>query len=165
MQTSTDDGKVFDLRAESEADQLFIEALDMRGACLRWERMVREERIPHSGAFANVGAVLTIDRQHPASIRADAARQALSAIGQLLRLGLREAAQDGHVGATTPDPQAQEQAAASLIELKGVLQTLRDVVSEQKLVLEEMVRAHGSPPNDEKDILPAIRGRTPFCKE
>ena len=154
MLTSTDDGKVFELRAESEADQLFIEALDMRGACLRWERMVREERIPHSGAFANVGAVLTIDRQHPASIRADAARQALSAIGQLLRLGLREAAQDGHVGAVAPDPQTQEQTTASLIELKGVLDALRDVIVEHKLVLQEVVRAHDSPSSGEKGILP-----------
>lgn len=72
MQTTTADGKVFELRAESEADQLFIEALDSNGQSLRWERMVRQ-RIPFSSAFSNAGAVL--------------------------RLGLREAAQDGHVGA------------------------------------------------------------------
>ena len=79
MQTSTDDGKVFELRAESEADQLFIEALDMQGTSLRWERMVREP-IAVGCAFSNVGAVLRIDPQHPASVRADAARQVLSAL-------------------------------------------------------------------------------------
>lgn len=153
MQTSTDDGKVFELRAESEADQLFIEALDMQGTSLRWERMVREP-IAVGCAFSNVGAVLRIDPQHPASVRADAARQVLSALGQLLRLGLREAAQDGHVGAVAPDPQTQEQTTASLIELKGVLDALRDVIVEHKLVLQEVVRAHDSPSSGEKGILP-----------
>lgn len=155
MQTSTTDGKVFELRAESEADQLFIEALDMQGTSLRWERMVRE-RIPYSGAFANVGAVLCIDTMHPASVRAHAGRQALSALGQLISLGLGEAANNRVVLATPTDPQTQEQLTACLVQLQVVTGALLGIIGgKQEFVGKDVVGTHGSAPVVEKTIVDA----------
>mgnify|MGYP000887867943 CR=1 FL=1 len=153
MKVNTTDGKSFTLTGENENDRAFLDALDIAGTPPVVVMMFRTKDAA-SRAYINTGAQLLIDRTQPQSVRSDAASQALGALGKLFSLGLREAAQDGHVGPSAANPQPQIQATASLVELNSVLHALRDVIVQQELVLQKMVRAHDSPSSGgEKAIL------------
>lgn len=142
MKTTNLDGKHFLLSAETAEDFELMHALDMHGMHLRRAQMTRS-KAPADGSFISTGAVLVIDPASPESSRADAGREALRAFSQLVRLALGEAAQHGLVGANPANPQAQEQLAASLVQLQVVMDAFREVVVQQEIVLKEMRRAHG----------------------
>lgn len=148
MKVSTPDGKRFTLTRETDADRQLIDALDIE-RCVFVEGVVRRSHHNEHGGVENNCALLLVSRNSQEALRAKAGRQALSALGELLRLGLGEAAQHRHVGATAADPQAYEQRAAVAVELQAVLQTLCGEVVQQETVPKEMVRAHGVSPKVE----------------
>lgn len=141
----------FRLDCECQADQDLVDTIDIQGhiAVLGFERESQGE----GRGYANVGVRLLIDRTSEQALRDQAARQCLSAAGQLLGLTLREAAQHGHVGGLTVDPQSQEQLAAQLVQLQAMLDRGRDVVHQLEVVLQEMSSAHGVSLHEEKTIV------------
>ncbi len=142
MQTTTHDGKTFHLTAQTAEDYEFMHALDMHGTHIQCAGMSKSPD-PSCRGYISSGATLVIDPDSPAASRQQAACQLLSAFSQIIGLGLREAANYGHVGTPSSDPQAQEQLPAILIQLQVVIDTLRDMVSKQEFVVKEMQRAHG----------------------
>lgn len=144
MQISTSDGKTFQLTAITAEDHELMHALDMHGTHVRCTGMSKAPAKSGQGFISN-SAILEIDPASAESIRADAGRQALRAFSQLIGLGLRQAAQHGHISAAPAHPQAQEQLATSLIELQVVAQALGEMVSQQKAVLQEMRGSHANP--------------------
>lgn len=105
MQTTTTDGKTFTLRRETEADQQLLDQLEH--AC--WACAVDVQRAPRQGGgFITEAVVIEVDRQGEHGLVAESGRQALSALGQLVSLGLREAAHHGHVGTTPSHPKASK---------------------------------------------------------
>lgn len=152
MKTTTLDGKTFQLSAETAEDFALVDALDMHGMHLLCLGISRSTA-PNNAGFKSSGAVLSIDPASPESSRAQAGREMLRAFSQLVRLGLGEAAQHGHVSAPATNPQAQEQLATSLVQLQVVLESLREVVVQQEFVLKEMRSAHGDALNVKTDIL------------
>lgn len=144
MIVTTQDGKQFRLESETHGDQLLLDRLD--GA--RTAYVTHTERTPHQEArsgFENHAVILMVDHSSKQALISQAGRQALSALGQLFSLGLSEAANHGHIGTAATHPQAQEQLAASLVQLQVMLQALRDVVSKQEIMLKEVNSAHGEP--------------------
>lgn len=138
MKTTTQDGKLFKLTPSTPEDHQFIDSLDL-------ERFIAIDHIfrkPEGGHFVNASCTLLVDRRSPAALVADAQRKAFSALTQLFALGLAEATRDGHVRADAADPQPQKALATMLEKLELVLQTLSDMVVEQK-TLKEMVCTHG----------------------
>lgn len=134
--------KAFRLEMECAADQALLDALYV-------ERAVVVGKAIDCGPMAN-GArtvkafVLHVDRQHPQQLVADAGRQVLRSLGDLLRLGLREAASHGHIRTDTADPQPQEALAASLEQVQHVAQALGLVVGQREIVVEKGLSSHGS---------------------
>ena len=143
MIVTTQDGKQFRLESETHGDQLLLDRLD--GA--RTGHVTHTERKPQGGlsGFENHAVTLMADRNSEPALVSQSGRQALSALGQLFSLGLSEAANHGHIGTAATHPQAQEQLAASLVQLQVMLQALRDVVSKQEIMLKEVNSAHGEP--------------------
>lgn len=145
MKTTTTDGKSFTLTAETVSDYQLINALDMNGMHLRCMLVGRPLIAAVGGGSISSMATLEIDPKSPYSIRAEAGRQALRSLGNLLSLGMVEAAQHRHISPAPTQPQAQEELPASLVQLQVMLQTLGDVVLQQKAVLKEMRSAHSAP--------------------
>lgn len=152
MQTTTKDGKTFTLKRETAVDQQFIDALDHERS-VHVVDMLRGYKRGGHGGYENIGTELAIDHAGQQALRDDAGRQALSAIGELIRLGLREAAQHGHVSAPTADPQAQKQFSASFIQFQIVLDAFREVVIQAEIVLKEVQSAHIDSPVVETSIV------------
>ena len=152
MIVTTQDGKQFRLESETHADQLLLDRLDS----VRTAHAGHTERKPHQnarGGFENHAVTLMVDRSSEPALVSQSGRQALSALGQLFSLGLSEAANHGHIGTAATHPQAQEQLAASLVQLQVMLQALRDVVIKQEIVVKEISSAHGNPLAVETAIL------------
>jgi hypothetical protein len=147
---SSQDGKSFQLTAETEADQAFIDALHHPGTANIFCSGFSRVRANDGPGYAIVGATLVVDHNSPQSRRVDAGRQALSALGQLVRLGLAEAAQHRHISAAPTDPQAQEQLAASLEKLQVVCESLGGAVHQCELMLKKVQSAHVGPQNETK---------------
>ena len=139
MLVSTADGKTFTLTRETNTDHQLLDALDLnRHISVESIARVSDER----GGQQNKSVTLCINRNSQESIRADAGREVLSALGQLIRLGLREAAQNGLVGTAPTNPQPQEQLSTCLVQLQVMVQALGEVVRKQEVVIEEMRSAH-----------------------
>ena len=139
MNVSTPDGINFRLEAVNSDEDRLLDQLDNARAAY----VTNTERTPLNwGGAANTAIHLVVDMRSKPALAAQAGRQALSALGQLVSLGLREAADHGHVGTAPANPETQEQLAASLIQLQAMVEALRDVVSQQKIVINEMQRAH-----------------------
>lgn len=130
----------FLLIAGEPVSQDLIEALDTHNTM----ELVRMVRSPNSDGvgWRNTGAMLCVDRSSPAALEADAGRQALSALRELFRLGLGQLADDGLAPAAPALPQAQEQLAASLVQLQGVVNSLVIQIGEMEFVLKKMHCAH-----------------------
>ena len=142
MNVTTQNG-VFRLEATSGADDALIDQLDNARAAY----VLNTERTPLSrGGQANTAIHLVADAQCAQALAAQSGREALGALGKLISLGLRESANHGHVGVAPANPQAQEQLATRLIHLQGMVDALCDVVSQQKLVVQEMQRSHVESP-------------------
>jgi hypothetical protein len=159
VNVSTPDGINFRLEAVNSDDDNLIDQLDNA----RVAYVINTERTPvSSGGFANTAIHLVADlRSEPAQV-AQSGREALSALGKLVSLGLREAANHGHVGVTPANPQSQEQLTTCLIQLQVVVEALSDVVSQQQLVIQEMQRAHGVAPVVENSIVGNATDRERF---
>ena len=145
MKTTTTDGKSFTLTAETVADYALIDALDMHGMHLRCTLVGRPLIAATGGGSVSSMATLEIDPKSPQSTRAEAGRQALRSLGNLIGLGLTEAAKHGHISPAPTQPQAKEELPASLVQLQVMLQALGDVVLQQKAMLKEMRSAHSAP--------------------
>ena len=130
----------FLLIANEPVTQALIDALDHHGT-VELSRMVRAQN-PDGAGWANKGAMLRVDCRSPAALEADAGREALSTLRQLFRLGLGHPADDGLAPAAPALPQAQEQLAASLVQLQGVVNSLVIQISEMEFVLKKMQCAH-----------------------
>lgn len=130
------------LLAGEPVHQDLIDALDHHGT-VELVRMVRSQNQDGIG-WHNTGAMLRVDRSSPAALEADAGREALSALRQLFRLGLGHLANDGLSTTMAPLPQTQEQLAAGLVQLQGVVDSLVLQIGQMKLVLEEMQSAHSA---------------------
>lgn len=130
----------FLLIAGEPVSQDLIEALDTHNT-VELVRMVRSPN-PDGMGWHNTGAMLCVDRRSPAALEADAGRQALSTLRQLFRLGLGQPADDGLAPAAPALPQAQEQLAASLVQLQGVVNSLVIQIGEMEFVLKKMQCAH-----------------------
>ena len=135
-------GQQFTLTAETDADRELIDALDMGG--LHDAVRIATHRAPHPTAMGYIssGMTLQVDSNHPQVLEAKAGRQAIRALRDLFRLGLAETAQYRLVGSDTANPQTQEQLSASLEQLQLMLQTIGEVVLQQRAVLQEMHCAH-----------------------
>jgi hypothetical protein len=140
---ATSNGKTFRLLADGDLDLQLLDALD--GHRHAWAIDFCREKTPNDQGFVNVEALLAVDASSPQALRHKAASECLSALGQLVRLGLGEAARHGHVGPNAADPQAQKEFSARLEKLELVLESIRETVIEQGAVLKEMQRAHQSP--------------------
>lgn len=152
---TTIDGKTFHLQVETEADDELVSALYVHGLHLRYAGPTSTPNGKGKG-WKVTGAKLEIDYTSPHSIRAEAGRELLRCFSQIVGLGLREAAVHSHVGANATNPQSHEQLAASLEELKLMLQALSAEVIEQKGRLQKVVGAHG----DSFDVEPPIVAKT-----
>lgn len=107
MKTTTADGKSFTLIAETVEDYALMNALDMHGMHLRCTKMGGTP-IPANGGRISGSAFLEINPKSPQSIRAEAGRQALRSLGNLISLGMAEAAKHGHISPAPAQTQAQE---------------------------------------------------------
>ena len=96
MITKTADGKTFLLVAETKEDFALLDTLDMHGMHLRYMGVNRKFSPPDS-SFSNSSVRIQVDPGSAESLRADTGRELARAFGQLVRLGLREAALHGHV--------------------------------------------------------------------
>lgn len=142
MQITTTDGKTFTLRRETDADKQLLESLDLANQA----HVIDVLRTTSNGsAFITEAVVIEVSRHGEHALKAQSGRQALSALGQLVSLGLREAAHHGHVSATPTHPQAQEQLTALLVQIQMVLESLRNIVSKQELMLQKMNCPHNTP--------------------
>lgn len=149
-------GKLLQLVAESAADLNVIGDLliDSTLSASPWIEVPEAElpfgcsptdgirRVTTDPCSRVIGMVIDVDSSGARALRAKAGSQALSAIGDLVRLGFRQAAQDGHISANTTDPQTQEALAAGLVELKLMLQTVGEMVVKQEAAIKEVRRAH-----------------------
>ncbi len=149
MKVGIIDGKSFQLTAETPEDFDLVGALDHQRSVF----VTQVAHTPEAGHWVTSGATLLVDLASPQARSAQADRQARCAIGQVIRLGLSEAADHGHVGALSADPEAQKQLAAGLVQLQTMLDALRDVVGEQEAVIKEMRSAHGNAPLVKRPIL------------
>ena len=94
MNVSTTNGKIFTLRSETEADQQLLDQLDN----VRQAFVIGLRRTANAdGGYAIELVEIEADRQGKLALEAQSGRQALSALGQLVSLGLREAAHHRHV--------------------------------------------------------------------
>lgn len=155
MKVSTQDGKTFTLARENEADHQFIDAIDFHH-CLRLHGMVRESVAGDGRApYQNAAALIEVDSQSEASLRANAASQALGALGEVFSLGLAEAADDlmARLARIERYVQTHEQLSASLEELKTMLQSDLSVVVKQEPVVNELGGTHGISPVVEAAIV------------
>lgn len=141
MITTTADGKTFVLAAQTAQDLELIHALDMHGMHLRFTGIGRTP--VQAAGFISTSATVQIDPNSAESLRADTGREVVRAFSQLIRLGLREAALHGHVGANAANPQAQEQLATILEQLQLMLKTLGDTILQQEAVFQKMQCTHG----------------------
>jgi len=154
MQVSTTDGKRFALQPVTPEDQALIDALYIDGRIVRvsdHQRVLAE----HNRHFNITGVTLEIDPTSPESARAEAGREALRTLGQLFRLGLGEAAKQGHVGTAPTDPHTQEQLVALLVEVKAVVESLRSVVLHHEIMVQKGQGTHGQSPVVEAAIVGA----------
>jgi hypothetical protein len=139
MRVATSDGKTFTLECENDADHELVNAIDS----VRHVTAVKTHRTPYEhGGWINTGYTLLVDRDDPQKLVAETGRQALRSLGDLLRIGLREAALDRHVRANAADPQAQDPLATVFVQLQDVLQVLARVVGQREFVRQEVARAH-----------------------
>jgi hypothetical protein len=156
MQVSSQDGKTFTLKVEREEDHALVDALFLDNHVhVAPDGRVLSER-DAKGGRSLIGISLCVDPQSPRALRDKAASQALSALGQLLNLGLREAADDGLVFGTPIDPEFQKKLSADLKQLKVVADTLalavrqlqfqRGVGSHDSLQSGEEAHSTGAPP-------------------
>ena len=90
-------GALFTLIPECDQDHAFIAALDLQ----------RHVSI-HGLHFSHTSVTLEVSATGKAALEAQAARKCLGALGELVRLGLAEAARHGHVGTNPANPQPQE---------------------------------------------------------
>lgn len=111
MKTTTADGKNFTLIAQTANDFELMHALDMHGMHLRCTEIGRTPIAATAGRVSGI-AFLEIDPTSPQSIRAEAGRQALRSLGNLISLGMAEAAKHGNISPAPTQPQAQEGGAA-----------------------------------------------------
>lgn len=139
MITATTDGKTFHLTAESLEDFELLDALDMHGMHLQY--MGTSRRAEQLG-FVNVGVTIQVDPDSAGSLRAETGRELARAFGQLVRLGMREAALNGHVGTNAANPQAQESLPTVLEKLQLMLEAIGKTVVQQEAMLKIMRRAH-----------------------
>lgn len=140
MKVTNADGKAFTLRAEDEADRELLSALHL----VRHVDLV--ESIPLSvegGGWIVDGYHVFVDDTSPGKLVRDAAGEALGCLGKLFRIGLREAAQHGHVGAFAADPQLQVALPALLEQLQAVVQALGNGIGKPEIVVQEIRGAHG----------------------
>ncbi|WP_440105377.1 hypothetical protein [Acidovorax sp. BL-A-41-H1] len=140
------------LTAETDADRDLLDAIHMHGE--QSIARVATHRTPQGPGYITTGMTLAVDRKHPQALEAKTARQLLSTFRDLCRLGLAEAAEHRHVGADTANPQAQEQLAASLVQLQLMLQTLGEVILQHRAVLQEVQSAHGASSGEEAILTP-----------
>lgn len=145
MRVSTVDGKSFTLVRETDADQVLIDALHHQHS-VHIVDTIRGKPHTEGGGWSLTGVTLIVDRKSQAALRADAGEQTLCALGQLFRLGSREAAQHGHVCANSADPQTQEALAALRVQLQLMSDSLGGEVIQQKVEIKTMVSTHGVPP-------------------
>ena len=139
---ATERGQVFTLTAETDADRELIDAIDLEGTQVLVRQITQRALASDGIGFVNTGVILLVDRHHPQALEAKTARQLLSSFRDLCRLGLAEAAYHRHVGPNTADPEAHKELSASLEQLQLMLQTLGEVVLQQRAVLQEMHCAH-----------------------
>lgn len=130
------------LIAETEADRDLLDCIHMDGT--QAIARIATHRTPQGPGWIISGMTLSVDRKHPEALEAKTARQLLGSFRDLCRLGLAQAAEHRLVGADTANPQAQEQVAASLVQLQLMLQTLGEVVLQHRAVLQEVQSAHGA---------------------
>lgn len=141
MKTSTTDGKSFQLIAETPEDFDLIGALDIQRSVF----VTAVHRTPEANHWLSSGVTLLVDMKSPQARSAHADREARSAIGQVFRLGLSEAAQHRLVNTLSADPKLQEQLTTGFEELQSVLESLREVIVKQEVVIKELRRTHGEP--------------------
>ncbi|MET3517823.1 hypothetical protein ABIC63_005628 [Pseudacidovorax sp. 1753] len=135
MKVHTADGRWFALQAETEVDHALLDAIDTAAHRVHVVRLLRK-------AGQNDAVVLSADHTDPRALKAEADRKTARAIGQLLRLGLRQSAFDGHSSADATNPQSQEELTARLEQLQLMLDSRPFSVGEQKPVLKEVKCAH-----------------------
>ena len=124
------------LQAETAEDAEFMNAVSLNGhhaaVEARWGNPGRHEgSIPSSAWF-------DFSPSSQRALKAQAGRQALGAIRELASLIGREFQAQGHVVATTTDPDAHEQVAARLVEIHMMLQSLGDRVGQLEVVIQKM---------------------------
>jgi hypothetical protein len=158
MKVSTTDGKTFTLECESQADRELVDAIDF----VRHVTAVKPIRAPHEhGGWINSGYTLRVDREDPQKLIVDTARQTLRSLGDLFRVGLREAALDGHVGADAANPQPQDALATVFVQLQDVLQILSGVIGQGKFVGQEVVRSHDGGSSSDRGAATVARDGAP----
>jgi hypothetical protein len=139
MKVATTDGRAFTLDAENETDRQLIDAMDL----VRHVAFVGPRRAAlMDGGWCNQGCTLLVDFDSPQRLVANAQRDALKALGQLFRLGLREAADQVHAGAAPANPDTQEALAALCVQLQLVLQALRPEIEKREVVIEKVDSGH-----------------------
>lgn len=138
MKVSTEDGKTFVLEGENEADQLLLDALDIQ----RTVALLYPVRSAGGPPWTNRAFVIEVNANSEAASVAKAQRQALSALGELFRLGLREAAQHWHIGADAADPQAQVSLTTLLEQLQLMERRLGARILNLEALAKEVERAH-----------------------
>lgn len=140
MKVTTTDGKTFQLVRESEADHQLLDAIDME-RCVDVIEVQRERDVGETFAFVNARCTLLVSRDSPQQLVVDAGRQALRSLGDLFRLGLREAALQRHVRPNPADPDPQKALTGLLEELQVMLHALSAEVLQRKPVVQE-VKGH-----------------------
>ena len=140
MKVSTSDGKAFSLHAETQTDLQFLAALDM----VRHLELVEPVREKHDEGrgWSLVGYEVRVDMSSPDRLAAETARKAVRSLGDLLRIGLAQAAEQGHVRTFSADPDPQETLAPGLVQLYLVAQSISDSVLKLESMLQEVVGAH-----------------------
>ena len=152
--STTTDGKTFTLTRENDQDHQFIDAVDFQGR-LYVEKVERTANRNEHGAFQNVSVVLRVDGKCEQALRDQSGSKALSALREVLRLGLGEQTNDlvTRLIRLESNLQPQEQLATTLEQLHTMLQALRVVVVKQETVINKLVRTHGNPPVEKTAIV------------
>ena len=151
MKVTTNDGKTFQLIAETPVDFDLIGALDHHHS-------VYITSIGRNANNTSEAALLEVDCRGEKASAARDARQALQSLRDLFSLGLGHSADHRHVSGRPTDRQLQEQISARLIELQTMLQALHAEVVQHKTYIQKVVSTHEAPLEAKSDIVAKDRG-------